>query len=125
MPILKFLDLSTAHITSKDAKLLKKYTAAEGHPPGSALIAYPYEYGWTVSTSGMLNDKADREECLAGMREEGFSEHFVNMMVYAADNETQMVRLDRDGDCEPGLPTFDWEKGDEMTPAEEPAAPCV
>lgn len=122
MPIMKMLDLSTAHITSKDADLLRTYRADE-NGPDKALTAYPYEYGWTVSTSGMLDGGADREEKIAAMRAEGFSDHFVNMMTHAADLDVAMVRLDRDAECEPGLPTFDWSAGDEMTPADPAPKP--
>lgn len=124
MPILTFLDISTCHITSKDAEVLRRIRPGNGtHLAPPRLIVQPYEYGWTISTSGMLDGDEDRAERLAAMIDEGFSEHFIKMMLYAADNGTQMVRLDCDAGLEPGLPTFDWEKNDEMTPAEEVASP--
>ena len=122
MPIRKMLDVSTAHITSADAKLLGEYSS-KGNSPGKALIAYPFEYGWTVSTSGLLDGAADRRGKIADMRREGFSEHFINLMKHAADKGAVLVRLDADAEYEPGLPTFDWEHGDEMSSEATSPAP--
>lgn len=93
MPIRSMLDLSTAHITAADAKLLGEYSS-QGNHSGKALIAYPYEYGWTVSTSGMLDGVADRRAKIADMRREGFSEHFIRVMKLAADRGAVLVRLE-------------------------------
>lgn len=121
MPVQTFLDLSTAHITSKDAALLTKHVT-EGRPEDSMMFVYACgDYGWTVSTAGMLDTPFEREMRLAAMRDIGYSDHFVAMMTHAADLGVQMVRLDCDAELEPGLPTFDWENSDEMT-VDEPAA---
>lgn len=121
MPMLSMLDLSTAHITSSDAKLLGEYRS-EGNSD-KALIAYPFEYGWTVSTSGLNDGVADRRGKIADMRSEGFSEHFINLMKHAADRGAVLVRLDGGADYEPGLPTFDWDNGDEMSSGVASPAP--
>jgi hypothetical protein len=113
MPMQKLLDLSTAHITSKDARLLEAYRA-DRKPSGKALVAYPFEYGWTVSTTGMLDGAADRADRLTAIRNEGFSEHFIRVLNHAADQDAVLVRFDADADFEPDLPRFDWENGDEM-----------
>lgn len=112
MPFQQILDLSTVHIKPSDGKLLERYPADE-RPSGAALIAYPYEYGWTVSTSG-LNETDARDGFVEGIRREGFSEAFVELVKFAHDNDCTLVRLDRDGDFHPGLPAFDWDTGEEM-----------
>jgi hypothetical protein len=114
MPLQKMLDLSTGHITSKDAELLRRYKS-EGNDSAMALTCYPFAYGWTVSTSGLLDPLAGRAERLDEMRKEGYSEHFIAVMTHAADLGATLVRLDCDAEYEPGLPRFDWENGDDMT----------
>jgi hypothetical protein len=121
MPFQKILDLSTAHMTSKDNKILQNYM--DSPAAIRSLIAYSYEYGWTISTSLMLNGAVDRDEHLAKVRKEGFSEAFIKILTHAADNGAVLVRLDRDGDLEPGLPSFDWDNDDEIVEPEAAAAP--
>ncbi|MGY3582356.1 hypothetical protein ACVIGB_000720 [Bradyrhizobium sp. USDA 4341] len=113
MPMQKLLDLSTGHMTSKDVKLLEAYRA-DRRPSDMALIAYPYEYGWTVSTSGLLDGATERADRIAAIHKEGFSEHFIKVLTHAADHDAVLVRFDADAEFEPGLPRFDWENGDEM-----------
>lgn len=105
MPIQTILDLSTGHLPHKDRALLSRYQTANS--PGMALIAYPYEYGWTVSTSGMLDGATDRADRIDAMRREGFSEYFVAIMIKAADRGVVMVRLDADAEYEPDLASFE------------------
>jgi hypothetical protein len=119
MPIQKLLDLSTGHLSRKDIELLKDYKA-EDNSSDKALIAYPFAYGWTVSTSGMLNSE-DRFERIDEMRQEGFSEYFVAVMVHAAELGAVIVRFDRDAEYEPGLARF--EDGADEPVAEASPAP--
>ena len=105
MPIEKILDLGTCHLTATDARLLGEYDVER--PPSLTLIAYPYEYGWTVSTSG-LSDPDMAPDFEKGAHAEGFSETFLAILRSAAGMGAVMVRFDRDGDEEPGFPIFEW-----------------
>ena len=117
MPIQKLLDLSTGHLSRKDIELLKDYKTG-GNSSDKALIAYPFECGWTVSTSGMLDSAEGRFERIDEMRLEGFSEYFVAVMAHAAELGAVIVRFDRDAEYEPGLARFE-DGGDE--PVVEPS----
>jgi hypothetical protein len=123
VPIQTILDLSTAHMTYNDSLLLGTYKATGDQPDDASLVAYPYEYGWTVST-GPLNDQDDADNVRAAMLAEGFSEHFVAVLDKAMAANCVLVRFDRDAMREPGLPTFNWEAemetGDVTPEAEEP-----
>lgn len=117
MPIQTILDLSTGHLPKKDRDLLSRYQTPNSSK--MALIAYPYEYGCTVSTSGMLDSAADRADRIDAMRREGFSEYFVAIMVKAAENGAVMVRFDADAEYEPDLACFE-DNSDEPIPAGGP-----
>lgn len=117
MPIQQILDISPGHITSADDKRLR---TTEFRSEAAALSIIRYHGGWMISTAGLLDGAADREERLAEFSKLGFSCHFADLMRHAADKGVVLVRLDRDADREPGLPFFDWENGDEPLP-EEPA----
>jgi hypothetical protein len=122
MPMQKLLDLSSGNIPSSDAKLLQ--TFRDGRRDFRVpLIVYRYEYGWTVSTAGLLNTAAERADRLTAMSKAGFSEHFIKVMSLAADQDAVLVRFDADAAFEPGLPRFDWENDDEMTLDTSPPAP--
>jgi hypothetical protein len=108
MPIRTFLDTSTAHITWADAELLVRHIESADVMQGVVLIAEAGQYGWTVSTAGMLDDAAERQDRMDAIRAAGFSDHFADLIAYAADKGAQMIRLDRDAECEPDLPTFEW-----------------
>lgn len=118
MPLEKLLDLSTAHMTANDDKLLHAYDCS----PRSrgAMICYPIEGGFTISTSCMRIGPADRREAIKAIRKEGFSEAFINVLKHAADQDAVLVRFDRDAGYEPGLPCFNWETGDEMSMDDAP-----
>jgi hypothetical protein len=116
MPVQKFFDLSTGHLTDQDRKLLEMYPAKD-RPSGMALIAYPYEYGWTVSTSSVMEPET-LEDHLDAIRAEGFSESFIKILMHAAGEKCWMVRFDSDAAHEPGFEVFEWESD---APAATPA----
>jgi hypothetical protein len=117
MPVRTFLDTSTAHLTWEDTQLLQRHIEDGDVMASGGLIAHAAQYGWTVSTSGMLEGSAERAERLEAIRVAGFSEHFIGLLDHAANQGVQMVRLDRDAECEPELPTFDWENDNATCPA--------
>jgi len=122
MGIYKALDISTGNMKSTDAKILEGYRVdpqGRKRPKGGTLIVDPIgNWGWTISTSGWGEDTSER---IQELREEGFSEEFINIMLYAYENDLDGVRFDCDADPEPGFPFFDWESGDTLIEAEASA----
>jgi hypothetical protein len=99
MAIEKYLDISTGHITYEDSQtLLWKH---ESFP--TRVIAH--EYGWWIC---VYDKKTQKESVYPGMRKQGYSEAFIDMMRMAADANCSWINLDSDGDYLEGLETFDW-----------------
>src|SRR4051794_38848986 len=97
MPLLPFLDLSTAHLTDGDVELLRSFSNDD---PGFM----EYEYGWVVSTAVMISAGEFRESKLKFLRDAGFSETFITIALHAAVNGAWLMRFEMDADIEPGLP---------------------
>jgi hypothetical protein len=83
MAILKYLDLSTAHV--------RKGTM---NPPNTTCLIAAYEYGALYYVPDEIP-----AECPADLKA---------VLEYAATNECAMVRLDADADVVNGLEVFDW-----------------
>ena len=100
MGIEKFLDASTGHMTYEDSlKLLDD-------PIAFPCPVIPHDYGWWINVPGV---KLWREEPIADqIREQGYSEDFISMLVFARDNCCWWVNLDCDGEFVEGLKNFDW-----------------
>jgi hypothetical protein len=106
------LDLSTEHVTSKDAEILETYPADDVRAD-RPLAAHPFEYGYTVSTAPLMDpDARVRAAFVDAVRAEGFSDAFVRLMEKAADMGVAMVRLDQDMEPSEDFDLFSWEKGD-------------
>ena len=88
----KYMDASTRYITKEDNAILE----ADVDCPVSL---YEYEYGYFVHTGGFT----DKE-----VKEAGFSDEFLALLTYAADNDCWFLRLDADGDDTLDFPTFEW-----------------
>lgn len=116
------LDLSTGHLKPQDFKLLGGYRGpnSDGRDwdEGQNLYVTPLTHGWLISTSGAtacpeIGEAADegarvaREERVAAMREEGFSDEFVAIYVFACENGVADIRFDADANYLPGFPAFD------------------
>jgi len=95
LPKYKVADISTAHITKEDARLLHEMNSCGEAPSYYELD----EYGWLVNV-----DPAD----WAPMKELGYSNTFVALLMRAKMEGCSYLRLDRDGPVVDELPSFDW-----------------
>jgi hypothetical protein len=94
MSILKYLDASTAHITSEDNALLQQTEI-----PGC--YAYPYDHGYFIS---VYPDAPSAQE----MADSGFSESFFKVLEYSRKRGCTVLRLDADGDLIEDLEKHNW-----------------
>lgn len=95
------LEISTGHVTEKDAKLLDTEETQKALP-----LMYTNEYGWMFYSPDLIANMEDfKEICKA----QGLSDDFYNLFVYAFVHlNVDRLRLDRDGDVHPGLPEWEW-----------------
>lgn len=114
MPVYKYLDLSTAHITQKDSHLLDVHTSSDLfrsslHQAGMRhLIVRKHPYGmWIHVPIG-----AERDETIGelkrGLSLAGYSPALGQILDYAAERNCYWINLDMDADEEEDLPTYDW-----------------
>lgn len=95
LPILTYLDLSTAHITASDALLLDKAIRLETRGP---VIYAAGDYGWFIPMTD------DMDWTPFGQ----MSEAFHGLIKLALENGCDMLRLDRDAPRLDTLPVFSW-----------------
>lgn len=88
------LDVSTGHITKKDASLLDS---------SKAVVAHKYEEGYFVFVP---EDPIESEEQV--LTDAGFSKDFVNLMKLARRHGCKYLQLDRDGREYKDLPMHSW-----------------
>ena len=88
-----FWDVSTAHITADDAKLLE----ADLGP-----VHYTYEEGFFIPVPDEI------EQALADIEEQGFSADAIALLRKASENSIDLLRLDRDADTYIELPSHGW-----------------
>ena len=100
MGIEMYLDASTGHITYEDSlKLLDD-------PTSLPCRVIPHEFGWWINVP---EKKLWIEELIADeIREQGYSEGLISMLIFARDNCCCWVNVDSDGDFVEGLKIFDW-----------------
>jgi hypothetical protein len=95
----KYLDVSTAHITTADAKLLDLCGGA------NPFVVYKYPEGYFVHVS--IEDKYFHQT-IAEARKAGYSKAFIAIMRWAWSKSCWFVRLDCDGFTYSDLPTYEW-----------------
>lgn len=110
MPVLKYLDLSTAHVTAEDNALLADLTAPA---PGDTTPfgVEDHAYGHFLQVPEVLLSETRKNEWGAARDEilgMGFSEAFARLLEHAGANGCSLINLDRDGDLEPDLESFEW-----------------
>jgi len=93
----KILDCSTVHVRPADMDLL-------GEVPGQGIstevLAYPNEYGafvYVPAPPEIAEDFKDKEEHLAVLRSDGFSESFIRVLELAASKNCVWIKFDGDG----------------------------
>ncbi len=91
------LDCSTIHVRPSDMELLGE-TPGEGR--STEVLAYPNEYGafvYVPSPPEIAEDFKDREDYLAILRSDGFSESFIKVLEFAASKNCIWIKFDGDG----------------------------
>lgn len=91
------LDCSTIHVRPSDMDLLNEVS---GEGRSTEVLAYPNEYGAFVYVPGppeIAEDFKDKEEYLAVLRSDGFSESFMKVMEFAACKQCIWIKFDGDG----------------------------
>ena len=88
-----FWDVSTAHITADDAKLLE----ADLGP-----VHYTYPEGFFIPVPDEI------EQALADMEEQGFSADAIALLRKVSETGIDLLRLDRDADTYTELPSHEW-----------------
>jgi hypothetical protein len=106
MPVLRYLDLSTAHLTQREAEEVC------GGPSGQYVMGdldhsprlIQHEYGAWVHVPA-IDETTDEQDhaALAATRP-----NLAACIVRARELGCTWINFDQDADTEPGLPTFDW-----------------
>lgn len=116
MPERKMLDVTTAHLRKQDRHAMEALGAAQNPEGGFPLPhVYEQEFGWYISTGIMYGDSVEEGEDV--LREAGFSEEFIKLIVHAHSLDCALVNFDRDGELEPGFDVFDEETDEPTDPA--------
>lgn len=99
MEISKVLELSTAHVSEKTAKMLDE--EAETFSPEFPLVIYSKgEFGWYVVVP---EDEEDREQA-----KELLPEDLVVVMNFAIEQDCKWIFFDRDVEPSIELPCYEW-----------------
>jgi len=103
----KYADVSTCHITQKDAELLEQaakqeYTAVEPKEFPFTIAAYPE--GFFISLPG----KNDFAENLRNLAAYGLSKDCVKLFRRCVNEGAYVLRLDADAYEVEGIKKFDW-----------------
>lgn len=94
MAILKFMDVSSAHLRDSDVALLDS-----GNLPVDSMS---YEYGYIVSTAPLIGVDGD-DATIQDLREHGLSESFIDAARKAAANDCWLLRFTLDADIDDDL----------------------
>ena len=107
--ITKNFEASTAHITEEDDKLIKATIMAEKTYkfPYTNLIVYSYSEGSFIYTF-LTEEGKHLEEIFTTLKEEGFSDAFLNLLLLANQEGCKYLQLDCDAMVYEDLPTFNW-----------------
>lgn len=101
MPVHKYLDLSTAHLTESDAKALEPYGMGDlDHSPR----VIDHGYGAWVNVPDI--DGPDDDEDAQALRDSYPS--LAICIEKARQLDCTWINFDRDAPTEEGLPTHDW-----------------
>src|SRR5690606_30592750 len=108
----KTLEISKAHLRAQDVVALEGYDGDWFEDASQTLkVHHEQEANW-ISTGALYVTGKDQEDVVARLKEEGFSDEFINIMTTAVDEDIRMVIFDVDADFEPGFPIFDDKDND-------------
>lgn len=93
------LDISTAHITRQDDKLLRAACKGKDTNPVSA---YKYQYGYFVHVPD--KDEGLNKACI----KEEYSKEFTLLLIQARELGCKYIQFDCDGTIYEDTPTFNW-----------------
>lgn len=96
MPVCKYLDLSTAHITKEDSLRIRDLARPR-------VIAH--EYGWWIHVP---SDPADVADMVEAIRDADMSDDFLAMMHEARNLGCAWINLDQDADHHAALSVNNW-----------------
>jgi hypothetical protein len=94
MTILKFLDISSAHLSDSDIPLLD-----DADLPFDSMS---YAYGYIVSTASLI-ETSTRDEKVRELRKYGLSDSFIAAALKAADNACWLLRFTEEADIDDDL----------------------
>jgi hypothetical protein len=107
MSVRTYLELSTAHITERDAQILEQGITDEfisGQHLIFPRICLKDDFGYFISVAGVESSEGIIEE----YRRAGMSEEFINLVLKADHEGHWYLRLDCDAEIDETLPKFDW-----------------
>lgn len=96
MDTLKYLDVSTAHITAQDNGKLERLAGADGI---GELIVYEYLYGFFIPCVQTLRSDAVSD---------GMSPSFIKICEAALSEKCGLIRIDADGDRHSEFDEHSW-----------------
>lgn len=102
--VLRYLDISTAHITKKDGNLLLNWESVIENHNEFTLVVDPVRFGHHVFTS---ND-AREDWFIEDLKTIGFSDNFISILQAADNIDCTYIYFNPDGAVLSSLETFDW-----------------
>lgn len=106
-----FLDISTSHLTPEDAEIINndRDLKSDGIVGTTGTSLTHYHAGVIVSTMSLTADNPSeiRDDKIAAMKADGFSDEFVALAVHAASEGGILLRFDQDAPVLDNFPTFD------------------
>lgn len=101
LPQRTFLDISTAHITQNDSELLTEL--AHSDDSNLPLTIIDQNYGHIV-----VVHKDVVKQGLQSIRNKGFSDSFIKLVVYVTKSKHNGIWLDQDGDTVDEFEEHEW-----------------
>jgi hypothetical protein len=99
--VLKYLDISTSHITENDGKLLREF---DEFLSNASLVVEPVRFGHHVFTS---NDSRE-DWFIEDLKTHGFSDNFIAILQAADIADCTYIYFNPDGAVLESLERFDW-----------------
>jgi len=99
--ILKFLYLSTCHLSKRSFDWVRRAAASNGDPRCPGLHIGSYAYGVFISVPSDIRDLTE----IATMQCPG---DLKSVLGYARSLGCELIRMDADAPCVDALPTYDW-----------------